>query len=64
MVYHGNGWPERGDRDKTWELLQRVKRNEREEWLCIGDFNEIMWSIEIKVVYHELGMECAAFERW
>lgn len=40
------GWHNTQDKEKTWELLNTIKRNNREEWLCMGDFNEIMWSEE------------------
>lgn len=42
------GWPEAENKWRTWDLLERIKRNNMEPWCCFGDFNEIMWSIEKK----------------
>lgn len=40
------GWPDGAERYRTWQLLDSIKRDKEEGWLCMGDFNEIMWSFE------------------
>lgn len=42
------GWPENNARDRTWRLMTSIKRSMLDPWLCMGDFNEIMWSFEKK----------------
>lgn len=42
------GWPETQARSRMWELMSSIKRQEIDRWLCMGDFNEIMWSFEKK----------------
>lgn len=42
------GWPEAENKWRTWDLLDRIKRNNTEPWCCMGNFNEIMWSKEKK----------------
>jgi hypothetical protein len=29
-----------------WELLRRIIPCTQETWMMIGDFNEVMWSLE------------------
>lgn len=40
------GWPETDNRTKTWNLLEYLRQTVQGAWLCIGDFNEILWSVE------------------
>lgn len=42
------GWHATHENEKTWELLNIIKRNNQEDWLCMRNFNEIMWSVEKK----------------
>ncbi|KAL8519240.1 hypothetical protein ACS0TY_010253 [Phlomoides rotata] len=30
----------------TWQLLHNIKPDPETPWMCIGDFNEILWSME------------------
>ncbi|KAK4393459.1 hypothetical protein Sango_1816700 [Sesamum angolense] len=36
------GEPDTGQREITWKLLSRLHDQSRREWLCAGDFNEIL----------------------
>ncbi len=38
------GWPRSIDRHKTWTLLCDIKDASSLPWICVGDFNEILWS--------------------
>ncbi|KAL8473505.1 hypothetical protein ACS0TY_030369 [Phlomoides rotata] len=40
------GWPKRKDHPKSWQLLRRISPTTGTPWLCMGDFNEIMWAKE------------------
>lgn len=40
------GWLENNAREQTWQLLSTIRRPAHEVRLCMGDFNEIMWSYE------------------
>ncbi|XP_074306460.1 uncharacterized protein LOC141641707 [Silene latifolia] len=42
------GWPNVAERHLSWELLQLLSRQSTLPWLCIGDFNEILFSTEMK----------------
>lgn len=35
-------------RKESWELLSNLKREQSAAWLMFGDFNEIMYSWEMK----------------
>lgn len=41
-------WPETSNRDQTCQLLGAVHNDTLNAWMCIGDFNEILWSFEKK----------------
>ncbi|KAL8473667.1 hypothetical protein ACS0TY_030494 [Phlomoides rotata] len=40
------GWPERCNHHRTFQLIRRVAPLQDTPWLCMGDFNEILWSWE------------------
>lgn len=40
------GWPMNGEKGLIWDLLRNVKCDIQDEWFCMGDYNEIMWSTE------------------
>ncbi|XP_074265127.1 uncharacterized protein LOC141587551 [Silene latifolia] len=42
------GWPTVADRHLSWELLKVLEKQSTLPWLCIGDFNEILYSTEMK----------------
>ncbi|XP_074287942.1 uncharacterized protein LOC141613105 [Silene latifolia] len=42
------GWPSVSDRHLSWELLRVLARQSTLPWVCIGDFNEILFSTEMK----------------
>ncbi|XP_074321466.1 uncharacterized protein LOC141658006 [Silene latifolia] len=42
------GWPVTADRHLSWELLRLLSRQSHLPWVCIGDFNEILFSTEMK----------------
>ncbi|XP_074266876.1 uncharacterized protein LOC141590167 [Silene latifolia] len=42
------GWPVVSDRHLSWELLRILSRQSSLPWVCIGDFNEILFSTEMK----------------
>ncbi|KAK9678607.1 hypothetical protein RND81_11G222600 [Saponaria officinalis] len=42
------GWPAVHDRHLTWQLLRDLAQESNDPWLCIGDFNEILYSNEMK----------------
>ncbi|XP_074315071.1 uncharacterized protein LOC141651251 [Silene latifolia] len=42
------GWPSVADRHLSWELLRLLKSQSQLPWVCIGDFNEILFSTEMK----------------
>ncbi|XP_074278047.1 uncharacterized protein LOC141601650 [Silene latifolia] len=43
------GWPMVSDRHLSWELLRVLgAENGASPWLCIGDFNEILFATEMK----------------
>jgi hypothetical protein len=40
------GEPRAQDRHLMWELLHRLKNSCHDQWLLLGDFNEVMWHFE------------------
>ncbi|XP_074315616.1 uncharacterized protein LOC141651821 [Silene latifolia] len=42
------GWPAVSDRHLSWELLRLLHNQSALPWVCIGDFNEILYSTEMK----------------
>ncbi|XP_074313724.1 uncharacterized protein LOC141648916 [Silene latifolia] len=42
------GWPTVQDRHLSWELLRSLAAESRSPWLCVGDFNEILYANEMK----------------
>ncbi|XP_074274046.1 uncharacterized protein LOC141597480 [Silene latifolia] len=42
------GWPSVTDRHLSWELLRLLQSQSQLPWVCIGDFNEIMYLTEMK----------------
>ncbi|XP_074293650.1 uncharacterized protein LOC141620760 [Silene latifolia] len=42
------GWPAVTDRHLSWELLRLLSGQSELPWLCVGDFNEILFSTEMK----------------
>ncbi|XP_074293711.1 uncharacterized protein LOC141620847 [Silene latifolia] len=42
------GWPAVTDRHLSWELLRLLKGQSTLPWVCMGDYNEILFSTEMK----------------
>ncbi|XP_074293319.1 uncharacterized protein LOC141620310 [Silene latifolia] len=42
------GWPSVSDRHLSWALLRLLHGQSSLPWICIGDFNEILYSTEMK----------------
>ncbi|XP_074305989.1 uncharacterized protein LOC141641217 [Silene latifolia] len=42
------GWPSVSDRHLSWDLLRLLHRQSALPWICVGDFNEILFSTEMK----------------
>jgi hypothetical protein len=40
------GEPKREENEKTWQLLRTLKHQSNKPWLCMGDFNEILYAWE------------------
>jgi hypothetical protein len=40
------GEPKVEERAKTWRLLRTLKHQNDKPWLCVGDFNEILFAWE------------------
>lgn len=40
------GWPKITQRHQTWKLMEMLHRSITNPWVCMGDFNEIMWNRE------------------
>jgi hypothetical protein len=40
------GEPKAQDRPEIWKLLRRIKKDVKEPWVMLGDFNEAMWQHE------------------
>ncbi|XP_074297460.1 uncharacterized protein LOC141628161 [Silene latifolia] len=42
------GWPMVADRHLSWELLRVLGRQSTLPWMCIGDYNEILYANEMR----------------
>ncbi|KAK6164533.1 hypothetical protein DH2020_001397 [Rehmannia glutinosa] len=42
------GWPEHTQKWRTWQLLKSIYPGVGIPWICMGDYNEIMWLHEKK----------------
>ncbi|XP_074321457.1 uncharacterized protein LOC141657967 [Silene latifolia] len=42
------GWPSVTDRHLSWDLLRLLYGQSSLPWICIGDFNEVLFSTEMK----------------
>lgn len=42
------GWPEVHNRHLSWKLLEELARQDTVPWVCVGDFNEILFDLEHK----------------
>ncbi|KAK9689802.1 hypothetical protein RND81_09G081800 [Saponaria officinalis] len=42
------GWPAVADRHLSWKLLCLLGRQSSLPWVCVGDFNEILYATEMK----------------
>ncbi|XP_074284138.1 uncharacterized protein LOC141608694 [Silene latifolia] len=42
------GWPAVTDRHLSWELLRILSRQSAVPWVCMGDFNEVLFSTKMK----------------
>ncbi|XP_074306100.1 uncharacterized protein LOC141641331 [Silene latifolia] len=42
------GWPAVSDRHLSWDVLRLLRGQSSLPWVCVGDFNEILFSTEIK----------------
>ncbi|XP_074266286.1 uncharacterized protein LOC141588759 [Silene latifolia] len=42
------GWPSVQDRHLSWQLLRTLASESQDPWLCVGDFNEILFADEMK----------------
>ncbi|KAJ1278868.1 hypothetical protein BS78_04G112000 [Paspalum vaginatum] len=40
------GEPKAEEKDKTWRLMRILRNKYKKPWLCIGDFNEVLFSHE------------------
>ncbi|WCJ20993.1 hypothetical protein M5689_003187 [Euphorbia peplus] len=40
------GWLELSNKFRTWHLMRELATREPYQWVCFGDFNEILYSIE------------------
>jgi hypothetical protein len=40
------GEPKKKEREKTWNLMRTLKNQNDKPWLCVGDFNEILFAWE------------------
>ncbi|CAM8968946.1 unnamed protein product [Rhodiola kirilowii] len=45
-LFYGN--PRASLREESWNLLRAIRNTVRDEWLVMGDFNEILFSWEMK----------------
>ncbi|KAA3474750.1 Endonuclease/exonuclease/phosphatase [Gossypium australe] len=51
------GSPYAQEREDSWNLLRRLRRNEEQPWLVCGDFNKIMYGFEKKRLVAQRGKE-------
>jgi hypothetical protein len=42
------GFPEEGNKKKTWELIRRISHESNGNWICLGDLNDIFSNDEKK----------------
>ncbi|XP_074313725.1 uncharacterized protein LOC141648917 [Silene latifolia] len=42
------GWPAVSERHLSWQLLTVLGEDFEGPWMCIGDFNEVLYAIEMK----------------
>ncbi|XP_074314409.1 uncharacterized protein LOC141649624 [Silene latifolia] len=42
------GWPSVQDRQLSWQLLKQLAEEDHSSWLCIGDFNEVLYANEMQ----------------
>ncbi|XP_074314349.1 uncharacterized protein LOC141649562 [Silene latifolia] len=42
------GWPSVQDRQLSWQLLKQLAEEDHSSWLCIGDFNEVLYATEMQ----------------
>lgn len=42
------GFPEEGNKKKTWELIRRLSQDSNGNWICLGDLNDILSNDEKK----------------
>ncbi|XWS27545.1 hypothetical protein CRYUN_Cryun26dG0125100 [Craigia yunnanensis] len=40
------GEPNARKRNESWDLLRRLAEQSDKGWLCVGDFNELLWDHE------------------
>ncbi|XVF82826.1 hypothetical protein PTKIN_Ptkin16aG0081500 [Pterospermum kingtungense] len=55
------GKPVTNLRNNTWSMLRRLGENNTMPWVCLGDFNEILWSNEKKGGQPRLERQMEAF---
>ncbi|KAK9684875.1 hypothetical protein RND81_10G239000 [Saponaria officinalis] len=41
------GWPEVSNHHLSWQLLRLLARQSTDPWVCLGDFNEVLYSTEM-----------------
>ncbi|XP_074277155.1 uncharacterized protein LOC141600803 [Silene latifolia] len=46
------GWPSVTERHLSWELLRVLGSQYNDLWVCIGDFNEVLYATEMKRGVH------------
>ncbi|XP_074282979.1 uncharacterized protein LOC141607521 [Silene latifolia] len=42
------GWPNVQDRHLSWDLLRLLASESADPWLCVGDYNEVLFSSEMR----------------
>ncbi|XP_074302786.1 uncharacterized protein LOC141634757 [Silene latifolia] len=42
------GWPALQDRHLSWQQLRLLATQSNDPWLCVGDYNEVLYSTEMK----------------